>query len=396
MMYVLEALRVLAAHKTRSILTMLGLTIGVMAVIAIQVMGSSMSGAINGVLGNLSDDSFIIAASQQQADAQKALVRLSDIKALAALANVKLAVPMTGATDLISHGHNQARYFISGDPVEPFNNAPIMTGHRFTQGEIDAAADVAVISNKAYEKLFPNGEPAVGQTIYAGDHRYQIVGVLAKPKQGLIPVSLGGDVSIPYTTELRDYNPGNRVGAARVIVDDPSQMKATEVAAIGALRSAHGDQSLEYNTFDKAQFTSSVSKIFGVMTAVVAVIGAVSLLVAGVGIMNVLLVSVTERTREIGVRKAIGASRAQILAQFFIEAFLLCGIGCGLGLILGLGIGSAVNDLLIVKLTGYTAPVPWVQAAVITIVFTAVVTLAFGTFPALRAAMLDPIEALRY
>jgi putative ABC transport system permease protein len=112
--------------------------------------------------------------------------------------------------------------------------------------------------------------------------------------------------------------------------------------------------------------------------------------------MNILLVSVTERTREIGVRKAIGATRGQVLAQFFIEALLLCSIGCGIGLAIGLALGWSVNNFAIVKITGYTAPVPWIQAALITIAFTAVVTLAFGTYPAYRAAQLDPIEALRY
>jgi putative ABC transport system permease protein len=132
------------------------------------------------------------------------------------------------------------------------------------------------------------------------------------------------------------------------------------------------------------------------MTVVVAFIGAVSLLVAGIGIMNIMLVSVTERTREIGIRKAIGATRAQVLGQFFIEALLLCGIGCSIGLALGLAIGWSVNTFAIVKLTGYTAPLPWVASAILTIIFTAVVTIAFGTYPAYRAAALDPIEALRY
>jgi putative ABC transport system permease protein len=132
------------------------------------------------------------------------------------------------------------------------------------------------------------------------------------------------------------------------------------------------------------------------MTFVVAIIGAVSLLVAGIGIMNIMLVSVAERTREIGVRKAIGARRTQVLAQFFIEALTLCGAGCAIGWALGVGIGSLVNNFAIVKLTGSVVPVPWFQTIAITITFAVVVTLAFGTYPAYRAARLDPIEALRY
>jgi putative ABC transport system permease protein len=112
--------------------------------------------------------------------------------------------------------------------------------------------------------------------------------------------------------------------------------------------------------------------------------------------LNIMLVSVAERTREIGLRKAIGATRFQILAQFFIEALLLSMIGCGVGLLLGLGLGWAVNSLFIIKLSGVVAPIPWLSSTLIATSFATVVTLLFGTYPAYRAARLDPIEALRY
>jgi ABC-type antimicrobial peptide transport system permease subunit len=129
---------------------------------------------------------------------------------------------------------------------------------------------------------------------------------------------------------------------------------------------------------------------------IVALIGAISLVVAGIGIMNIMLVSVAERTREIGVRKAIGARATQILAQFFVESLLLCGTGCAIGLAIGLGIGQAVDQLAIVKLTGYVAPIPWLSSLLVAFGFAIIVTLAFGTYPAYRASRLDPIEALRY
>lgn len=396
MMHFEEALSVILGNKIRSLLTITGLIIGVMAVIAIQVLGSSMSGALNGALGNMTDDSFIIFPSQTQANAVKASVTRSDLTQLDDLPNVKLAIPLVGETDLVRTGHLQARYFISGDPLEPFNNAPLQFGRRFTQEEIDGERHVAVISDRAFKKLFPDGNNPVGRGLYVGSHRYEIIGVLATPKQGLIQTSFGGDVTAPYTTVLRDYIHGQRIGAARIIVDDPSPMSFTEVAAIDKLRDLHGDQRIEYNTFDKAQLTKGINNIFGVMTFVVAFIGAISLLVAGIGIMNILLVSVTERTREIGIRKAIGATRSQILWQFFIEALVLCGIGCGIGMLLGLAIGGAVNSFAIVKLTGYAPPIPWAQAAITTLIFIAAVTIGCGTIPAFRAAQLDPIEALRY
>ncbi len=128
----------------------------------------------------------------------------------------------------------------------------------------------------------------------------------------------------------------------------------------------------------------------------VALIGAVSLLVAGIGILNIMLVSVAERTREIGVRKAIGATRFQVLAQFFVEALLLSALGCAAGLVLGLAVGYLVARFGLVAISGVVPALPWLRSILIATGFATVVTLAFGTYPAYRAASLDPIEALRY
>jgi putative ABC transport system permease protein len=395
-MYVDEALRVLFANKARSLLTMLGLIIGVAAVVAIQTLGSSMAGAVDGALGGLSDNTFFIFVNSTQGNYTKALMSQSDIKTLASLPNVTAAFPLTGATDLVRHAHNQGRYYITGDAAQPFNNNPLAAGRRISQSDIDENANVAVITDKAYKRLFSPGANAVGQSIYIGPHRYQIIGVLAPPRSGLLNAQFGGDVYAPYTTIVQQYERRSKVGAVRVVVADASQIPQAELAVITKLRSLHGDPNLQYNSSDKAQITGGINGIFGAITVVVGVIGAISLLVAGIGVMNIMLVSVTERTREIGVRKAIGAMRSQVLAQFFIEALLLCGIGCGVGCGIGLAIGGAVNSMAIVKLTGYVAPLPWLQSVIIAFVFAAVVTLAFGTYPAYRASALDPIEALRY
>lgn len=396
MMYLEEALRVLFENKARSLLTMLGLIIGVGAVVAIQTLGSSMAGALNGALGGLADNTFFMFANGTQRDYRKALISVSDIKVIAQLPNVTTAYPLTGGSDLVRHGHRQARYYISGDAAQPFNNAPIAHGRRISQNDIDERAGVAVITDKAYRRLFDPGADAVGQSVYVGSRRFEIIGVLAPPQSGLLNAQFGGDVYAPYTTVVQQYMRGSKVMAVRVIVQDASQIAQTELAVIKTLRNLHGDQNLEYNSTDKQQITGGIDQVFGVMTIAVGFIGAVSLLVAGIGIMNIMLVSVTERTREIGVRKAIGARGGQILAQFFIEALLLCGIGCGIGMGAGLAIGGAVNSFAIVKLTGYTAPLPWVQSVLIAAAFAAFVTLAFGTYPAYRASRLDPIEALRY
>jgi putative ABC transport system permease protein len=398
MMYFDEAVRVLMANKVRTFLTVIGLIIGVFAVISIQVLGSSMAGSINESLGALSDNTFILFPGSFQGDFERAALRLSDLDAIVAqVPNVSAAVPIGGQRILMRHSHNLGNLRLFSDSSDPLAKQKLAFGRYLSDDDVANAIDVGVMNWKTYQRLFPEGGDPTGESVYAGSHRYVIVGVLAQPRQGAISPTFGGDVSIPYTTYLREYVHGDRIFAARFTVSDTDRISETEVAVINKVRELRKvGTDVRYQTFDKGQFTQQINAIFGVVTVVVGVIGAVSLLVAGIGVMNIMLVSIAERTREIGTRKAIGARRGQILIQFFIESLLLSSIGCFIGMALGLAAGGAVNSLFIVKLTGYTAQLPFAQAFLITTVFSVFVTLAFGTYPAIRAAALDPIEALRY
>jgi putative ABC transport system permease protein len=397
-MYAAEAWRVLVSNKIRSLLTVTGLVIGVGAVVAILVLGKSMGGAVDSALGGIADNSFIIFPNTTQRNATMANIHLSDLTAIKAdIPGIVDAQPLGFHTDLVRAGYQQARYGISPDGAIPFNTTPLEYGRRFTDADITSAASVCVISNSVYKRLFPQGGDPTGQDLYVGDRRYVIVGVLQPPHHGFINASFGADISIPWTTYVQDYVHGTTVFAGRFIAANPSQIPALEIAVIAKLRALHGNAGgQQYQTFDKQQITKGIDGVFNAMTFIVAMIGAVSLVVAGIGIMNIMLVSVAERTREIGVRKAIGARSSQILAQFLIEAFLLCGTGCAIGLAIGLAIGQAVNQFAIVKLTGSITPIPWLVAAIVAFSFAVVAALAFGTYPAYRASRLDPIEALRY
>jgi putative ABC transport system permease protein len=397
-MYFEEALRVLVANKMRTFLTTIGLIIGVFAVISIEVLGHSMAGSISETLGVLADDSFVVFPGSFQNNFARAAIRLSDLSDIVqTVPNVATAVPVGGQNELVRYGHNVGRFVVSADANPPFANLPLAYGTYLSDDDIANASDVAVISWRAYQRLFPDGGDPTGRSIYAGTHRYVVVGVFAKPREGVLNVNFGGDISIPYTTYVREFVHGDRVFAARFTVHDSSTIPQTEVAVINRIRELRQvGKDVQYQTFDKAAFTGGVNGIFNAITIVVALIGAVSLVVAGIGVMNIMLVSINERTREIGTRKAIGARRGQILLQFFIEAALLSSIGCFIGMGLGLLAGGLVNSIFIVKLTGYTAPPPYLQALTITVAFAAIVTFAFGSYPAYRAASLDPIEALRY
>jgi putative ABC transport system permease protein len=393
--YLIEALTILAENRVRSILTVLGLIIGVTAVIAIQVLGAGMAGAVNGILGGISDQTFVVLPNVQQNDFTRAAIRLADLqRAKYAVPNVLDAIPAGGQNLRASWGHVNRRVALGAGADERFaTGSPLRYGRKLDAEDITQVRSVCVLSDVAYDKFQMSGDPT-GTSLHLGDRRYTIVGVLAKAKTGILPININADVSIPYTTYEREYA-RRPIVAARFLMDDRTKVAQTETDALAWLHTVKGGR-VEYQTFDRKSFSQAVDGIFAGITLVVALIGAVSLLVAGIGILNIMLVSVAERTREIGLRKAIGATRFQVLLQFFIEALALSALGCLIGLVLGVALGAAVNDLAIVRLSGVVAPIPWLRSIAIATGFATVVTLVFGTYPAWRAATLDPIEALRY
>ena len=397
--YLLEAISVLLANRMRSILTIIGLVVGVAAIVAIQVAAAGMAGAVGGILKGMNANTFYVFPKSTQGNNVRAGLHPSDLTLLEQMPGVETAIPWSGSRTMVDAGHQRVRLKFGGESDKRFSTAPVVAGHTLDSDEIASAASVCVISDNAMSRLFPDtADPGLvlGQSIYVGSKRYVIVGVLGKTKidTASLGFDISNDVAIPYTTYYNNYQRGSAFFGVQVLGTSSSNLKDLENRAKALLTQTHSGA--EYQVFDFGFFTKTINGFFAVVGFIVGAVGAISLLVAGIGIMNIMLVSVTERTREIGVRKAIGAKRSQILAQFFVEALLLSATGCFAGMLIGVLLGGGANAAFISRISGVTAPIPWLEVLIIASGFATIVTLLFGTYPALRAARLDPIEALRY
>ncbi len=394
--YLREALDVLYQNRLRTVLALIGLVVGVASVIAIQVLGQATAGALAGSLRILSQNTFIVFPNTEKGFDPKSMFTLQDLTVINGMANVHEAIPFSQLSQVARFGSQTAKLNVAptgGDPR--FLAQPLSFGRAIDEGDVGVRAPVCVLSANAATKLQADPQQILGQTLRYGDDHCNVVGVMEKPPTGALNFDFSPDILIPYTVfERRDMH-GSKLFESQVLVDDTSSMTQTEDAIKTYLHHATGNK-FTYRAIDSQFVAGFLDKSFAVMSAVVGAIGAISLVVAGIGIMNILLVSIVERTREIGVRKAIGAKKSQILLQFFLEAALLAIFGCGLGAMFGLLAGWYVNVHYLIKISGIIVPLPWLQSVVLASLFAAIITLAFGTYPALRAAALDPIEALRY
>ncbi|MGZ3526067.1 MAG: ABC transporter permease [Vulcanimicrobiaceae bacterium] len=394
--YLIEALRVLLENRTRSILTIIGLVAGVAAIVAIQVAAQGMAGAVSGILKGQNPSTFYVFPKRNQGNTVRAGLHLNDLALVQSLPGISTAIPFGRTQTVVTAGHQRVRLRFGGESDKRFSTSPVVAGRTINIEDIGSSASICMLSAHAYERLFPDGGDALGRSVFVGAKRYVVAGVLGKATidTAAMGFDISDDVAIPYTTYYNNYQRGQALYGMQVLGSDGSKLSSLEALVTSTLANAHSGA--QYQAFDLGFFTKTINGIFNVIGLVVSAVGAISLVVAGIGIMNIMLVSVTERTREIGVRKAIGARRGQILAQFFVEALLLSATGCFIGMTLGLAGGFFVNSVFIVKISGVTAPLPWLQATIIAAGFATLVTLVFGTYPAFCAARLDPIDALRY
>ena len=407
------ALRALAANKLRSILTMLGIIIGVAAVIALMSVGQGVQALIIEQLQSAGSNMLIIVPGRLE-EAQPGDPRTrrpsnpltnSDWLALRDPLNVPhllAVVPEVDGQTTVAYGKTTLSLLITGTNDEyPFvRNFYPAEGRFITQEDVLSEARVAVLGRNVAEKLFSPDIYPIGQTIRINQIPFRVVGIMEK--QGGSGFRNFDDlVFVPFTTAQQRLFPYMRspkgeptLSLILAKVDSEENLKVAQAAIEDLLRERHHITYLDEDDFsviNQADILDILGSITGVLTTFLGGIAAISLLVGGIGIMNIMLVSVTERTREIGLRKAVGAKRRDILLQFLVEAMVLSLIGGFIGMILGFA-GAQILASLSEDLKAIIS----LDSILLATGFSLLVGLFFGIYPALRAAQLHPIDALRY
>jgi putative ABC transport system permease protein len=413
-MKVIEAIRIamraLAANKLRSILTMLGIIIGVGAVIALMSIGRGVEKYVTDQFAGLGSNLLFIAPGslsegppRLRRTAPKALT-IGDLNAitdsgLASEVRAASAEYQTFAT-LARNGKDVQVQVSATTPnfpeVRAWNAA---VGQYFTQADYDERQRVVVLGQDAYAELFPNEEYPIDQTVQINNLNFRVIGVM-ESKGGGPGGNLDNSAFLPLSTaqdrlfKQKTVNGQYELSVIYASVANADNMDAAQEQLTELMRERRGIKFLDQDDFSiisQNDLISVFGDILGALTIFLGAIAAISLLVGGIGIMNIMLVSVTERTREIGLRKAVGAKRADVLIQFLIEAITLAVVGGIIGILLGWGMATGVS----VAFDAFDAVVG-IDAVLTSLIFSMAVGLFFGIYPAFRASRLNPIDALRY
>jgi len=405
------SLQAIVANKLRSVLTLVGLVAGVASIIGVMTGISVIQGALEREMSVLGAQTFQVQKWPAGGFGGDAARRKAMRRPPLTLANAQAIRDQVTCVDLVGSEIWDFGFVVSykgqstnpniaicgGTPEYPQNNTHYVgLGRNISQMDVQAARPVAVIGYAIAGKLFPFTDP-VGKDILLDGRKYQVVGVFDE-KKSAFGGSFDNYVLIPASTFVNVYGLTDRGGFARSV---NITVRAKTPALIGdameqtrqVLRHVRGLRPKDEDNFEFFNSQSLITQFNKVSLGVklgAFVIGTIALVVAGIGIMNIMLVAVTERTREIGIRKAVGAPAKSILLQFLFEAVVLCNIGGVIGVVAGFALGN-----LVTVFTHFDARVP-LEWAVVGLLFCSAVGIAFGLLPAMRAARLDPIEALRY
>jgi putative ABC transport system permease protein len=408
-MNILESVKLaidsIRVNKLRTFLTLLSISIGVFAIIGAGSLVQSINNTVEGEIESLGETTFYIFKSPKiqmghswQKYARRKPIsynQYQQLKSRLTLVSLSSAVAFSQG-NTIKFGNNETNPDVNLIGVDEdyfiLENRNFAEGRNIVKSDIITNRNVAVIGNDIKVKLFPNIDP-IGKSITIKNQKYEVIGVL-EPKGAMFGQSQDNMVLIPITHFL-NYFANYWESSVQIALRARSRQLMQEAVdeTIGAMRIVRNLKPWEENDFE-IETNESIKEQFSGLTKYLKwfgfVSGGIALIAAGVGIMNIMLVSVKERTREIGVRKAVGAKRRWILYQFIIEAITLCQIGGLIGIIIGLVAGGVFGSLIGGT---FSIPIGWV---VFSIVICTILGLIFGAYPAWKAAKLDPIEALRY
>ncbi len=395
------AMRALARNKMRSILTMLGIIIGVGAVIASVAVGEGASEQIQQQISNLGDNMVWVEAGGRAVNGvrtgsrgTKTLV-MGDVKAMQQ--QVPLVYNCSGHVDgPVQIVYGNQNWFSQARGVSPeflqVRRLGIERGDSFSQDDVDHSANVCLLGQTIVDNLFGSADP-VGQTIRIQNLPMRVIGVLTPKGQSPTGQDQDDTLIVPLTTMQKKIRGIDWLDDIMCSASSPAAIKPAEQQITSLLRERHHlrvDEDEDFNLRHPAEIASARAESQKIMTILLASIASVSLLVGGIGIMNIMLVSVTERTREIGLRLAIGANESDVRMQFLGEATLLSLMGGALGVIIGVAGSMTISSTL-----HWPTLIP-MEALLVAVIFSAAVGVFFGFYPAYKASHLDPIEALRY
>jgi len=397
----LTALRALRRNKLRSSLTALGIIIGVFAVVAMVALGNGTRASIESQVAGLGQNMLMVFAGSRRSGGvnsglgSASAITLEDAAALRReIPDVVASSPeVTTTAQAIANGRNWSTT-IAGEAPEYLiiRDWSVASGSMFTDREVRSAAKVAVLGDKTAHELFGVLDP-VGQTVRVGNMPFVVIGVLASKGAGVGGQNQDDRVVIPYSTAMKRITGDKYLRSVYLEIGRSERIPIAQDQITRLLRQRHRllpGAADDFNIFNQQEIADTVNTVTSTLTLLLGAIASLSLIVGGIGIMNIMLVSVTERTREIGIRISVGAQPGDIRIQFLIEAITLSLLGGLVGVLLGIGATRLVAAVSSFK--------PIVSAGSIVLAFTVsfAIGVFFGFYPARRASLLDPIDALRY
>ena len=390
----------LIANKLRSLLTMLGIIIGVAAVIALVSIGNGVKQDIEDSISSLGSNLLVVMPGAPRtpgvrpSQGSMKSLKISDYEAIAKLEGVKAASPMTNGSYVVIYQNKNWTTSVAGvnSNFQDVNNWTMTSGRFFSDKNVQNRERVAVVGQTVVKNLFADEDP-VGKEIRVKNIPFRVIGVLKSKGNGTMGNDQDDTVLIPYTTSMERVEGIDYLRMVYVVAKDDEGIDRLQADIENLLRVRHNikDTNLDdFNIQNMKSIMETVAQTTGTFTLFLGAVAAISLVVGGIGIMNIMLVSVTERTREIGVRKALGATYRTIITQFLIEAVVISLVGGAIGIVVGIGASQLIATIAKLKTVVTTGPI------LLSFGFSMSIGLVFGLYPARKAAKLNPIDALHY